>query len=43
MMRVWPNCSAHTGNPSTWEAEAGGLQVQDQLGLPIEILPQINK
>jgi hypothetical protein len=23
----------HTCNPSTWEAEAGGLVVQDQLGL----------
>jgi hypothetical protein len=23
----------HTCNPSTWEAEAGGLKVQDQTGL----------
>jgi hypothetical protein len=29
--------------PSTWEAEAGGLQVQDQPGLHSKTLSQTNK
>jgi hypothetical protein len=31
---------AHTSNPSTGEAEAGGLRVQGQPGLHIETLSQ---
>jgi hypothetical protein len=30
----------HTYNLRSWEAEAGGSQVQDQPGLPNKILPK---
>jgi hypothetical protein len=33
----------HTCNPSTWEAEAGGLRVQSQPGLHSNTLPKIIK
>jgi hypothetical protein len=33
----------HTCNPSTWEAEAGGLQIEDQSELHRKTLPQKKK
>jgi hypothetical protein len=33
----------HLCNPSSWEAKAGELQVQDQPGLHTETPPQIKK
>jgi hypothetical protein len=32
----------HAHNPSMWEAEAGGIQVQDQFGLYSKMLPKKN-
>jgi hypothetical protein len=32
----------HTRNPSTWEVDAGGLQIQGQCGLSSKTLSQIN-
>jgi hypothetical protein len=32
-----PGVVVHTGNPSTWEVKAGGLQIQGQTGLHSEI------
>jgi hypothetical protein len=33
---------AHVYNPSTWEAEAGGSQVQNQAGLHRETLSSLH-
>jgi hypothetical protein len=37
---MYPGVVTHTYNPHTWEAEAGGSEVQSQPGLHSEILFQ---